>query len=247
MANELFSAQQPGPQPHTGPPAAMPGPPQAPAAMPPQPGAQLAQPGPQARDASVPTTAYPTPTGLMPGQTEFNEEEATPEEQAQYDQLVNKALDFMGKNASQILAGINDKSKPVHENVGEAALQMGMNIKGQASAAGVEISPDVLLGAGAEIIAHLMELADAGGILPFEADSDEYDQELSMALLHATKLAGDEFLKGPGNTPEAQEEAGNFIAQGVAKEVQAGEVDPSFHENIANNEVNKTAKMMGGR
>lgn len=162
------------------------------------------------------------PTGVMPGQPEFDEEEATPEEQAQYSQFVNLALQFMAKSPDKVAASMNDKQRPVHENVGEMAVKIGEMVMGSAKAGGVEPSGEVLHAAGAEIVEHLMELGDAAGIWPFEQESDEYDEVQSMAFLHAAKVAGEGVLKSPQYDDQMKEDAGNMIARGVAEEAQGG-------------------------
>lgn len=169
---------------------------------------------------------HPAPTGKMPGQPEFNEEEASPEEQAQYDQFVNLALNFMAKSPDKVAASMNDKSRPVHENVGAMAVQIGEMVLGSAKSGGVEPSGEILHAAGAEIVEHLMELGDAAGIWPFEQSDDQYDEEQSMALLHAAKVAGEALLQSPQYDDAMKEEAGNMLARGVADEVQRGEVEP---------------------
>ena len=112
---------------------------------------------------------HPAPTGQMPGQqTEFNEEAPGPGEQDAYDQFVNKAIDFISKKPDQIVAGMNNKEKPVYENVGAMVVKIGQMVMQSAKAAQAEIGPDVIHAAGQEITEHLMELGDAAGIFPFE-------------------------------------------------------------------------------
>ncbi len=180
---------------------------------------------------------HPTPTGKMPGAPEFNEEEPTGDEQAQYDQFLNRAIDFMGQQASQISASMNDKSQPVYKVVGAMTVKIGKMILSTAKAAGKEIGPDVLHAAGQEITEHLMVLGDNAGIFPFKHESDEYDQVQAMAFLHAAEIVGNETLNSPEYTPELQDEAGNFYAQQVAGEVERGEAPEGFHENIATNKA----------
>jgi len=196
--------------------------------------------------APPPGTAA-TPTGKMPGQQEFGEETPSPDEQAQYDQLVNKALDFMSQNPDQVVASLNNKDKPVYESVGEMAYKIITNIESQANAAGVEISGDVGFAAGEEVIEHLMELGDAAGIFPFDQSSDEYDEVQATAYAHGANLAANEIMSGPQYGPEMQEEAGNVVAQQVAGERQRGEVDDAFFDNVGNAKVAQDKRAMQGR
>lgn len=193
-----------------------------------------------------PVAGQTMPTGVMPGAPEFNEEEPSPEEQGQYEQFVTKAIGFMAKNKMELVASMNNNQKPVHENVGELAVKIGKGIHGMASSAGEELGMDVIQAAGAEIIEHLMEMGTAAKIFPFDEESDQYDQEQSMALLHAEKVVGDELINSPKYTPEMQEEAQNFYAQQVAGEVQRGEVPEGFHENLGNQVAGGVRKAIQG-
>ncbi len=189
---------------------------------------------------------HPAPTGKMPGAPEFNEETPSDGEQKQYDQFVTKAIGFMGENAGQLVASMNDRQKSVYENVGALTVKVGKLVLGSAKAAGEEIGPDVLHAAGQEIVEHLMEMGDAAGIFPFDSDSEEYDQAMAMSFLHAAEIVGNETLQGPEYTPELKEEAGNFYAQQVAGEVQRGEAPEGFHEDIANSSAAATRRAIGG-
>ena len=189
---------------------------------------------------------HPAPTGKMPGQPEFNEETPSEDEQNQYEQFVTKAVSFMGKNAGQLVATMNDKDKPVYESVGALTVKVGKMVLGSAKAAGAEISPDIIHASGEEIVEHLMEMGDAAGIFPFDSDSEEYEMAMNMSFLHAAEIVGNETLQSPEYTPELKEEAGDFYAQQVAGEVQRGEVPEGFHDDIANNKAAGMQQAMKG-
>lgn len=196
-------------------------------------------------DQSAPEGIFPS--GVMPGHPEFNEEEPSEQEQVDYDQVVTKALDYMSKNTEQTLAHINNKNKPVHENVGEMAVKIVTTVEGQAKAAGAELGMDVLAAAGEEVIEHLMELGDAGGIFPFKHESDKYDEVQAMALLHAAKIVGEKLIGSPQYTPEMKEEAGNAFAQGLAQEQPQGGGDPSIIDNIGNTVAQGNTRAIEGQ
>lgn len=193
------------------------------------------------------TSAYPAPSGKMPGQPEYDEEAPTPEEQDQYDQFVTLAINFMSEQTEPLLATLNNKDKPVFETVGETAVKIGQAVMGDAKAAGQQLSNDVIEAAGAEIVEHLMELADNGGILPFNQESKDYDETQSMALLHAAKVYGDEFIQSPGYNEEIKEDAGNFMAQGIQQEIADGTVAPGFIEGVEQQKAQVTQRGMAGR
>lgn len=189
----------------------------------------------------------PAPSGVMPGQPEFNEETPSAQEQGDYEQIVTKAVDFMGQNAEATVASMNNKHKPIHENVGELAVKIVKTIEGQAKAAGAEVGMDVWAAAGEEVIEHLMELGENGGIFPFEHESDEYAGTQAMALAHAAKVAGEQLIASPQYTPEMKDEAGTIFAQQVAEEQRRGEVDPSFYDNMGNAVVQGNRRAVEGQ
>jgi len=186
------------------------------------------------------------PTGKMPGTPEFNEEEPTEQEQAQYDQFVKKALGFMSQHTDELVASMNNKEQPVHMNVAALAVKLGKGIYGMAQSAGEEIGMEVIQAAGAEIIEHLMELGVAAQIFPFSEEADEYEQVQAMALLEAEKIVGEELIGSPKYDGAMQEQAQNFYAQQVAGEVQRGETPENFHENIGNQVAGGVRKAIQG-
>jgi len=188
----------------------------------------------------------PAPSGKMPGQPEFNDETPSDEEQAQYDQFINRALDFMADSAEKLVASMNEPGRPVHENVGELAVKIGKMIMGTAQAAGVQIGNEVIHAAGQELVEHLMELGDNSGIFDFDEASDQYDQVQAMALLHAQKVVGEALINSPKYDGAMQEQAQNFYAQQVAGEVQRGEAPENFHENLGNQVAGGVSKAIRG-
>jgi hypothetical protein len=175
------------------------------------------------------------PTGLAPGadpsMLEYDEEAVTPEEQRTYDQFVRKAQAYMTKSADKVVAQMNNRQMPVYQNVGKTALMIAQSVAKNAKAAGQEISPEVMHGAGQEVVVMLMDLGDAAGIFPFKADSQEFDEASAMAFMYGAELVGKQLLKGP-DAAKHTEEAGNFYASQIAGEQQRGEVDPKFWEQL---------------
>lgn len=176
-----------------------------------------------------------TPTGLPPGMQQgdlegIDENTVSPEEQAQYDQFVTKALTLIHGEKSQdaILEQLNQKDLELYEAVGRSAAQMAMALADQAKAAGIELSPDVVWHATKDyIVPELFEIGEASRIFP-EAPQEQID----MAFLEATKVYGEQMLEGPDGG-KLSEEAENFYAEQVAREVDSGEVDPdSFRGDV---------------
>jgi len=173
------------------------------------------------------------PTGVLPGgqPLEYDEEAVTPEEQAIYTQFVLRAQEFVSKDPEVVIDKMNNKKVPVFQSVGKTALMIVQGVEKTAAAAGQEISPEIMLNGGAEIVELLMELGDAAGIWPFKQDSKEYEEAMSMAYMHGAELAGKQVLAGP-NAAQMTEEAGNVLAQQIALESERGETPRGFFEGL---------------
>lgn len=178
------------------------------------------------------------PTGTPPGQDPeafmadaLDQESVSPEEQEQYDKFVLRAVQFIDgeKTQKEVLRMLNQPDVPVHEAVGKTAARITQLIKKSADDAGAEIGPDVIYHAGEQIVAVLMETGTASGVLPLEPESEEYQDALDMAFLEGVKAYGEDLLKGPEGK-KLSAEAGDYYASQVAKEADAGQIDPAFTE-----------------
>jgi hypothetical protein len=193
----------------------------------PPPGGDPAQAQPDVRPRLIPGT----------DQTE-GEVPATPQDEADLDQTVNKALLMIHgrKSRDQILKSLHDPNGTVAEVVGRLTVQILMSVSDQKRASGGQpLSEEVLQEAAGYVVPELMKVGCAAGIFPFDdPDSDEpgagtteFDKQVKMAILEAVKFYGEKVLKEPG-AQQRSEEAGNEWAAGVAQEVDGGHADPKF-------------------
>ena len=180
-------------------------------------------------------SASMTPSGVAPGKDpamlEYDEEAVTPEEQETYTRFVKKAREYITKSPERVVDQMNNRKKPVFQNVGKTGLMIAEGVAKSAGASGQEITPDVMHHGGVEIIEALMELGDAAGIFPFKQDSPEYEEAQAMAFMHGNELAAKQVLAGP-DAAKHTEDAGNFMAMGIAQEQERGEVAPGFFEGL---------------
>ncbi len=178
---------------------------------------------------------------LIPGgEPASGEIPATPGEEAELSQVVNKSLRFIHGRESrdQTLQMLHDPSQSVAEVVGRAAYRILSTVSDQKQAGTREpVAEDILEEAAGYVVPELMQVGVAAGIFPFDAPDDsqeevgqggtEFDQQVRMAMLEATKAYGEAQLRGPDGerrTAEAQDE----WARGVAQEVESGTADPEF-------------------
>lgn len=191
----------------------------------------------------------PRPTGAGPDGVEptvdpWDETNVTEEEQGQYDQFVTKALRFIHhpQSRDKIIDHMNDKNVSVPEAVGRTAAVVVETVVNHAKASGVDISGDAVFHAGTEIVQELMEVGARAGIFPIKWPEDESDlpQEIDYMLEQAFAIGVHEYGKKMTATEEGKalaDEAQNFYATQVAKEADAGQLDPTFAGQQERNQV----------
>ena len=188
---------------------------------------------PETPQQAVPADLFPT--GTPPGADasvleDIDETAVSPEEQREYDQIVNKAAEFIYKEPKKVLSAINNTDVPIHEAVGRVMANIGQAIEKSAEAAGQKLSPDTMFHAAGEIAAVILDLGIEAGILPLDPESDEYQKVLGMSMMEATKAFGERMIADPKKGPVYREDAENTWASRVAEEVAAGQADPRFVE-----------------
>lgn len=176
------------------------------------------------------------------------EVDATPEEQAQYDQLVSRFVTFIsdsrdhgtGKSTSDtVLEQINNPKRPIAINIGEAVAHIIFMIVQSARSHKVDYSPEVLFHAADECTSSLYLLANAAGIIkgmpPFKGldaiDEDgDYDFEpieikvIGESKMQACRVFGNMLLKAGMIDDGTRAENMDFWKKQITREVQQGNV-----------------------
>lgn len=181
---------------------------------------------------------------LVPGSDQTDgEAPATPQDQAELDQVVKKALYFIHgkKSRDEVLKQLHDPSMSVAEAVGRTAFNILMTVSDQKNAVTKEpVDEQVLKEAAGYVIPELMTVGCVAGIFPFDAPPDggagqeevgkgktEFDRQCGLALLEATKIYGEKVLRGDQGAQRSQD-AQDQWAHGVQQEVHGGQADPQF-------------------
>lgn len=128
--------------------------------------------------------------------------QATPEEQAQYEQFVKNAWQLVyggGKVKPEILTALDGDGDP-KEGLAQTTVGIVARLKQSADESGAEISADVVLHAGIEILADLANLQKEAGI------ADLSDDEQEGAFYRAVDLYRDMLQKSGGLDTGALEE-----------------------------------------
>lgn len=177
------------------------------------------------------------------------EVEATPEEQAQYDQLVSRFVTFISdgrvhtpgqkSTSDTVLEQLNNPKKPLAINLGEATAHIIFMIVQSAHAHKVDYSPEVLFHAADECVTSIYLLANAAGIIkgmpPFKGldaiDEDgDYDFEaveikvIGESKMQACRVFGNLLVRAGMIGKDVSSENQEFWKKQIAREVSQGNV-----------------------
>lgn len=190
---------------------------------------------------SLPKPTGAGPDGVVPASDPAEEESVSSEEQAQYEQFVTKAMQFIHgeKTRDAILDHLNQTDLSVPEAVGRTAAFVVRGVAGVAKAQDVELSADVVFHAGREIVEELMLTGSKAGILPIdfpEEEDAELPPETEQLVEQAFAVGAHEYGKAFVQSEEGQAlapEAADFYARQVAKEADAGTLHPEFAQQVS--------------
>ncbi|MBP2230835.1 hypothetical protein J2847_004144 [Azospirillum agricola] len=149
--------------------------------------AQAAPSGPQRPPAGV-SAGTPSAGGSLQqqgasdqGGAQYDQPNVTPEEQAQYDQFIDRAfrLIYDQKSFPTILKRLTATPDPV-EGLAAVVVMVVTRLRDSAKQQGVEISPDVLYHGGAELLEDVADTAAKAGI--YQYTPEEMEKALYRAL-----------------------------------------------------------------
>jgi len=131
----------------------------------------------------------------------------TPEEQAIYDKVVVGAQSMIWSEETMpaILEKLRDftRQKGPAFAIGHTAAMILASQRANAEEAGEKLDDELLLAAGAEVVAELLEIVVAAGLVK-PADQERVYNE---AMLEGTRIFGEDDLKEGRITPEKQKAA----------------------------------------
>jgi hypothetical protein len=177
------------------------------------------------------------------------EVDATPEEQAQYDQLVARFVTFISDSSihtpgqkstsDTVLQEINNPKLPLAINLGQAVAHIIFMIVQSAKVHKVDYSPEVLFHAADECCSSIYLLANAAGIVkgmpPFKGldaiDEDgDYDFEpieikvIGETKMQACRIFGNMLVKAGYIGKDVSAENQDFWKKQISREVAQGNV-----------------------
>lgn len=177
------------------------------------------------------------------------EVEATPEEQAQYDQLVSRFVTFISDSSvhtpgqkstsDTVLEQLNNPKLPLAVNLGQAVAHIIFMIVQSAKTHKVDYSPEVLFHAADECTSSIYLLANAAGIVkgmpPFKGidaidEEGDYDFEpieikvIGEAKMQACRIFGNLLVRAGYIGKDVSAENQDFWKKQITREVQQGNV-----------------------
>jgi len=198
----------------------------------------------EAANAAVPAAPMPQappqePQGAGMGATQPNpvnapDEEASPEEQKQYEDLFVRVMGAINDNrtgngaeaspADAVVKLLSVKGKAAHESIGAAAALTMIQVLDIAKRNGVEYDPRIVQEVGMDAVVELTEIADMSGAIKGipEDESEEYNKLIELAVLEAAKVFGEQQLR-TGQAPRQQAMA--EIDEQMQREADSGELD----------------------
>lgn len=205
--------------------------------MPPQPTDQTDPNSPDPSDSVKPR--------LIPGSdAQKGNVPASPQEQRDLQQCLTKAgMMIHGRSSrNETLNSLHAPNMEVSQAVGKTAAQILMTINQQkAATTGAPLSDEIMREAARYVIPELMDVGIAAGIFPIKpppggadapgSGSDQYNKQVRMAMLEATKIYGEDKLRSPQHA-QLTEQAQNDWAQNVQHEVASGTADPKFMARV---------------
>ena len=146
-------------------------------------------------------------------------EQATPQEQAQYDDIVTGGMAILYQTpdmASNVAKRLRDESKDkgIANAIGQQAATIMLAVTGGLKQQGANPDPDVVLNAGVEILTEIAEIALAVKLMT----NDQYDKVIEEASYEATRFYGEKELQAGGISPETQKEAQRVVSENMPKD-----------------------------
>ena len=182
----------------------------------------------------------PGPRGAGMGATQENpleapEEEASPMEQAQYEDLFLRVMAAVNDTrkppggqaqspADATVKLLSSKDRPAHEAIGTAAALIMIQIIDLSKRSNVQYDPRVVQEVGMDLVVELADIADQSGAIRDmpEEDSEEYAKLIELSVLEGAKIYGEWQLR-TGQAPRQQ--AMGEIDEQMQREADAGELD----------------------
>jgi len=146
-------------------------------------------------------------------------EQATPQEQAQYDDIVTGGMAILYQTpdmASNVAKRLRDESKDkgIANAIGQLTGTLMFSTVGGLKQKGAIPDPDTVLEAGVNVLAEVVDFALAARLVT----NEQYDKVTEEASYEATRFYGQKELESGGISPETQKEAQRVVSENMPKD-----------------------------
>lgn len=160
----------------------------------------------------------------MPEQTnELQEEEATEEQQQQYDIIVGNVLTFINgeKSSASVDKMIsNAEQQGIPETVGMVTAQLVVQQLDAAKAAGTQLDTGAVFNAGAEVVEELIEVGMREHFFTFADEADLVAQQEKALVIAQQKIAETAAQAGLLDQETVKREVADLIREEGPKKIQ---------------------------
>lgn len=177
-------------------------------------------------------------------------EQATEQEQAQYDDMASGGLKMLydaEERDGLVTKTLQAESEKIGiaTAIGQQAAKIMLAIVGGLKEQQLRPDAEVVLNAGVEVLAAIVELAENAKLVKPE----EYDKVFEEASYEATRFYGDKEMQSGGITPEMQQEAQGIVSANMPKDQGslAGMAQPQQPQQQPPQQGASLAQMTGAR
>jgi hypothetical protein len=191
----------------------------------------------------------------QPNPLEATDEQVSPEEQEQYEELFLKVMGAVNDirpaktgeaPADAIIKMMSVKGKEAHVAIGQTAGMIMTTMIDMAKRQGREYDGRIVQEVGMDLVVELADIANLSGAIenmPPE-DSPEFDKLIELAVLEGTKLFGEHRIR----TGQADQQGHMNELQGqMQREADAGELDDWGMEQLDPEMRTKMAQQLQGQ
>jgi len=157
-------------------------------------------------------------------------EQATEKEQAQYDLIVSRAVNYIHGNGKDQVDKLLSAGNSPAETIGQATATIVKQIATSISDQEGKLGDGVLFHAGLEIVEVLTDYGMGTGKFSF-TDDEEMEQQIQEAFLQAIRIYGEAGLKDGTIGDAEKQEAEKLMDQGVRSEESRG-IKPTMRTDV---------------
>lgn len=158
------------------------------------------------------------------GPTAGDPNQASPEEQAQYERFVGRGMELIYSDEmfEQVVDMLDGDGEDPRKGLAAASSMIVLRVARAADEAGQQLSPDVVYHAGKELFEQLAEVSDKAGISNYANDPDALEGAFFMAI--------DQVIDQLAEVGELDQEGAKAQLAELQKMDQSGDLEKMFRD-----------------